>query len=246
MKKEEILDQFFKGEITQSELKGYVDRGDIDDTDVQSFGHLTTALEEKDVNETRQFLNDLNDQNDSQSPRNWKTIMVTLLGILILSASLIYFFSKEEETVSPKANLDVTQFAYLYPSDTNTRSSEDTSINVDKVSAQAQTYYANSDYDNHMKYYEEHKELLSATESSQLQYVSSLIALKKYEKVLKIGGEINCETIECTQNLEWYSIISLIATDQAEKAKRMLENIGKDSNHIFYSDAERLNKELKN
>ena len=244
MKKEEILDQFFKGRITQNELKGHLDRGDIDDSDVQSFSHLTTTLEKKDEAETRQFLNDLDDRNDFQRSKRWKTILFTLLGLLILGGSLIYFVTKKEESVTPKSKVDVTQFAYLFPSDTNTRSTEDNTINLDKVSVQAKTYYANSDYENHMKYYEEHTELLSTTESSQLQYLSSLIALKKYEKVLKAEGDIRCETVECGQNLEWYSIISLIATDQAEKANRMLAEIGKDSKHIFYSDAERLKKEL--
>lgn len=242
MNKEEILDRFFKGEITQTELKGYLDRGEIDDSDIQSFSHLTSALKRKDTQEARQYLLGLDDLKDSNRNGSWKKILIAVVLVLIVGVSLFFLFLKKADVVEPK--VDITKFAYLYPSEINSRSTDTINISESEVLSQSKTYYANSEYENYINYYEENKNILSLTEPPQLQYVSALIALKKYEKVLSAQNDIACNTTDCIQNLEWYTMISLIATNDMDKAKQMLDGIQKNANHIFNTDSKKLLKEL--
>ncbi len=240
MNKEEILDRFFKDELTLAEIKKYRDQGIITDSDIQSFSHLIAALEKKDAEDTRQYLNNLEAQ--SQPRPKKKVNPYLIIGLLAILLLLGYFIL---DRIQPaKENLDIAQYAFLYPPDENSRSIDTLSIAESSIVTQAKAYYANSEFEQFISFYEANKSALSKIESQQLQYVSALIALKNYGKVLSVKNDIACQSRECAQNLEWYNMISLIGSGQMEASKKALMDIQTNPNHIFYNDSKRLLEEL--
>lgn len=241
MNKEEILDLFFKGEISRSDLQGFLDRGEIAESDIQAFGHFTKALEESDSIKTREFLEKL--ETSSSPSSNGKMLLFGIFGVLLLLLLSFYFLKKYTPVEDQK--IDLTQFAFLYPSESNSRSNDSIDAPQSEVYLKAKTYYANSEYAQFEIHYEEYKDSLSLVEPLQLQYISSLIALKKYSKLLIAVPEINCNSTECIQSMDWYRMFSLIATDKIDEAKSILMNIQKNPDHIFYSDSEKVLQEIK-
>jgi hypothetical protein len=237
---ENILDSYFKGELSESELKLIIERGDLGKSEMGSYLHLLAALEKSDEEKTRKDLRAIEQKSTSKGIK--KIALLIAVAIMLLTISLFYFLNDTGHVT--EHNIDVTKFAFLYPSETNTRSFE----NINEISSnemsQEEANYANGDFKSYIEYFEKNRIQLSNFDEPQLRYISSLVATEQYTKVISKIDMVNCKSKSCTQNLEWYQIISLLGSSQNDRALNALLEIDLNEEHPFHTDSKKLIQEL--